>query len=1562
MAELYVLLIHKSEGISKIPGIHGKPRLYVAVDLDGVQVFETPRVEAPRVEGTLSPHWELRGQISSDSQLATLTLRLHHNSHISWRHPVLGKCDISIASLLEQSAENTAVSLTFASEASDSGHIFVHLSPVSSQEVLGSANRAIEEISTKIMQVTPRSTIDAADTITEATNNFLSLLGKLVSQIKPIVDIGDEIAQIHPYINVAWKVLTAVYQAVQRQHSTDSKLIKLVQAMVDLYTSVCDIDSLKSKIKSLERVVLEIAVQTVECSLFIREYTGHGFLGRLLRMPFSDTERKVDDLADALMKLKDSFDRSAIIQSIFISAEIGHYIHGLAQSDLLRKLVPAQYKAGLHDECLQGTCKDILTRITEWLSSPSDTNNIMWLYGVTGSGKSTVAYTVSQYFRRLHRLGAFVFFDRDDAANGDIIKVLHNIATRLAESNIHIRKGLCDALSADPTLVDADYRTQFQELLLDPITAAAPHICGPIVIVVDALDECGTLTSRKALVSLIARDMSKLPAAFRFLITSRLDSEIAREFETKSHIIPLQLDITREEAKQDILVYMRQSIQKLRCEEQITDPQWPGEDNTQLLATYAGGLFIWAATACKFLRGYNPQNRLNQLLDAGNSISERVDCLYSIALDRAGDWSDEEFLSASVSVLACVILTKKPLTEQIIVAILPNVGVAKILKSLGSVLLWNSGGPVRTLHASFSDYLVDPRRSGSKPWFIDTAIQSQLLATRCLRLLTSNLRFNICEIATSHLRNSDIPDLAECIEKHISYALGYAAQSWSHHLPLAGPSSDLLAEMEKFFKNHFLYWLEVVSLLDEVSGACEAVEIAHVYTQGKDPSLAAFVHDAVRFIGAYAPLLAQSMPHLYISALASAPQNSLIRQHYGPTYHHALQYDSPVDQNWSSLMKVLPAEGPVTSVAFLFPAGTRVASAAFPGTVHVWDAQTGVAVAGPVSGSSKEVSTAAFSLDGKYVVSGSYDDHTISVWDSQTGAAVAGPFVGHSKTINSVAFSPDSTLLVSGSGDCTVYIWDWQDGGASNRLFQGHTSAVTSVAFSPDNTRIVSGSADCTVRIWDSQAGTAGILVGHSGFVSAVAFSPDGTRIVSGSTDCTVRVWDLQADADGPAIYEGHTDFVNSVSHDGTRVVSGSADRTVRIWGLQASTAGAEIFEGHGDEVHSVAFSPDSTRVVSGSFDFTVRIWDTQSWGTARPFYGHTDRINSVAFSPDGSWVASASSDHKVCVWDSHTGAIVTGPFQHSSSVTSVAFSPNGTRVASGSNDGAVRVWDLQTGDLNAGPYEGHAHPVSSVAFSLDSTCVVFGSADGTTSIWNTQNGAVVARPFYGHTDRINSVALSPDGSWVASASSDHKVCVRDSHTGAIVTGPFQHSSSVTSVAFSSDGTRVVFGSDRTVHIWDLKTGTTAASPLNAQISSVAFAPDGTRVAAGSFDCTVCVCDSRTGVVIAGPFEGHSDWVNTVAFSPDGIYVVSGSHDGTVRIWDSQAVTSSDISCGLHPRFLGGWIMNSASDLIFWVPPWLRDQICLPWNTCVIGPRVRKLNWSNFVHGYEWTKCFNPVE
>src|SRR6266487_2738638 len=199
-------------------------------------------------------------------------------------------------------------------------------------------------------------------------------------------------------------------------------------------------------------------------------------------------------------------------------------------------------------------------------------------------------------------------------------------------------------------------------------------------------------------------------------------------------------------------------------------------------------------------------------------------------------------------------------------------------------------------------------------------------------------------------------------------------------------------------------------------------------------------------------------------------------------------------------------------------------------------------------------------------------------------------YKGHAKNVTSVAWSPDGKRIASGSSDNTVQVWNASDGNHA-LTYTGHSAGVWSVAWSPDGKRIVSCGND-GVQVWNASSGShAFAYQGHSGWVDAVAWSPDGKWIASGSWDNTVQVWNA---SDGTHVftYTGHSNVVDAVawSPDGKRIASGSWDWTAQVWNASDGSQ-ALTYTGHSQTVTSVTWSPDGKRIASSSEDATVQVW-----------------------------------------------------------------------------------------------------------------------------------------------------------------------------------------------------------------------------------------------------------------------------------------------------------------------------------------------------------------------------------
>lgn len=221
-----------------------------------------------------------------------------------------------------------------------------------------------------------------------------------------------------------------------------------------------------------------------------------------------------------------------------------------------------------HVECLAGTRVEILHEVHEWLLAPNDGQNILWLNGMAGSGKSTIAKTIARNFRAIRRCGAFLFFERGKSGPEAVVRTL---AHQLAEFDVGIRARVCEQLENNPSeslgLVD-----DFDGFLAGPLSSA--EIDGPIVVILDALDECGDSKSRSALLSLLSRQFRNLPPNFRFLITSRPELDIERAFNQQANVRSWNLDTTTSASTEDVKLFFEHELVEVRHMHSMK-PDWP---------------------------------------------------------------------------------------------------------------------------------------------------------------------------------------------------------------------------------------------------------------------------------------------------------------------------------------------------------------------------------------------------------------------------------------------------------------------------------------------------------------------------------------------------------------------------------------------------------------------------------------------------------------------------------------------------------------------------------------------------------------------------------------------------------------------------------------------------------------------------------------------------------------------------------------------------------------------------------------------------------------------------
>ncbi|KAF7424922.1 hypothetical protein PC9H_010233 [Pleurotus ostreatus] len=291
------------------------------------------------------------------------------------------------------------------------------------------------------------------------------------------------------------------------------------------------------------------------------------------------------------------------------------------------------------------------------------------------------------------------------------------------------------------------------------------------------------------------------------------------------------------------------------------------------------------------------------------------------------------------------------------------------------------------------------------------------------------------------------------------------------------------------------------------------------------------------------------------------------------------------------------------------------------------------------------------------------------------------------------------------------------------------------------------------------------VAAGQQRSVEYVGFSSHNEDFVFTGSYGAIVIWDCKTQQRITTLRFSSTNCrdVRSVeiSEDGLRCASGHADGSVRWWNIETGDSLLKLKpEGTIDRVRTVTLSSDGTKIASGSVGGIIRIWATETGKDLHgPMKGHGDWINEVVFSPDGSRLASGSDDHTIRLWDTSNGKQLKVMEGHTHDVWSVAFSPSGDQIISGSYDKTIRIWETESGKMTK-MLEGHTQWVYYAAFSPTQTFVASGSGDGTVRVWDQSTGETLA--VYKAGNPVRSVAFSSDGKKIISGCDNGDVHIWD--------------------------------------------------------------------------------------------------------------------------------------------------------------------------------------------------------
>jgi len=496
----------------------------------------------------------------------------------------------------------------------------------------------------------------------------------------------------------------------------------------------------------------------------------------------------------------------------------------------------AGYKHSKQRGCLKGTRQSVLEEIEHWSKDP-DAPPVFWLNGLAGTGKSTIAQTVSERIFAYGHLGASFFCSRDFEDRSDLHHIFPTLAFQLAQKYSDFQSSLISLLQSDPDAVDESLQDQMQKFLVDPLSSTNIST----IIVIDALDECVDKDPESAILLVLGQLVSEIPQV-KFFITSRPERHIMSGFRG-----PLLKGITNtfilhhvepSTINDDIRHFFKHELSRLALQYGGMD-DWPTDKQLNLLCQRAAGLFVYAVATLNFLDHHlqDPSDQLDVIMAFPESTAHEgrtelevytsLDSLYMSIFQKSFHKNNPEDDDLVRSILSAVALAANPLPLSAI-ATLTGFRRNKVQRLFGLIqslliLPEDPDHPVQAFHKSFSDFITDPTRCVDARFYISQDYHAKLVL-HCLKLMAKLLEKDMCSLP-NHVLNTEVVDLPKRTrDSGICGALEYACRSWYKHLIIMGNQiEDVVSALHHFLEQKFLFWLEALSILGSVGNAVHAL-------------------------------------------------------------------------------------------------------------------------------------------------------------------------------------------------------------------------------------------------------------------------------------------------------------------------------------------------------------------------------------------------------------------------------------------------------------------------------------------------------------------------------------------------------------------------------------------------------------------------------------------------------------------------------------------------------------------------------------------------------------------
>ncbi|KLO18429.1 hypothetical protein SCHPADRAFT_124681 [Schizopora paradoxa] len=500
---------------------------------------------------------------------------------------------------------------------------------------------------------------------------------------------------------------------------------------------------------------------------------------------------------DKILSSLKSIDRKARLEAIDVRIESIRRAHAAAFDSHRPRPI---------DTCHGETCKKVLELIKNWATNVEDGQpHILWLSGISGTGKSTIAKTISKWADEEGILGSSYFFARDDEDLSKSLLVIPTIAYHIAMFDPLAREAIAGSLVNNGDVVYKEIEVQFKRLITDPLLSTYGSLNPKklMLLVIDAPDECRDQKGVCTIIRLFSDLLSSSNPHIRVFLMSRPEIRFNGVLDSKGKPNPVCVHYKLEDfvSSSDIKSYLRHGLS-----EASGRFDWPNNRALNSLVKNSKKLYIYASVAIRFIGdGYASDDctRRLEILLGGKSAPEvsntpftGLDQIYLSVLRDAIARNGEDTTGETEQlrkIIGAITQLREPLPATSLAELLQvsNEDLRDMLRRLGSIIILpppdHPSAPPRFFHCSLPDFVKDEERCADKSILVNTPNLETFLCSRSLEVMIRGL--------TGEVETSYDP------------VLRHACKYWAAHLSKAGAGDDqVLRNLDTFTRHHLLAW------------------------------------------------------------------------------------------------------------------------------------------------------------------------------------------------------------------------------------------------------------------------------------------------------------------------------------------------------------------------------------------------------------------------------------------------------------------------------------------------------------------------------------------------------------------------------------------------------------------------------------------------------------------------------------------------------------------------------------------------------------------------------------